>query len=313
MKALMRAIKLWFEPQLAVKGFLMGCADVVPGVSGGTVAFVTGIYERMIGALRSFDWEMLSLLMQKRFSQALARPHWAFILQLALGIALALYVFTRVLPIPLYLETHPQLVYGLFFGLIAGSIAVLLRGFGDFQFGDILPAAVGVAAGIAIVTLVPVSTPEAAWFLILAGFLAISAGLLPGVSGSFVLLILGKYAVVLNAIAQFDLSVLAPLGLGILVGLLVMPRFIGSLLQSHRRITLMVITGLLTGSLYGIWPFRTAQTMMIGGEVRVISIQPYWPEVFSATVALSIGLMAVGVLVVVVLGTITGAKPIEAR
>ena len=295
-------IRYWFDPSLIGKGFMMGCADIIPGVSGGTIAFITGIYERLINAIRSFDLEMLSLFFQRRYGKALARGHWAFVIQLAVGLVAAVLVFTKIFPIPAYIERYPQLVYGLFFGLIAGSVVLLMRGFGRLRWADVIPVGLGFAGGLAVVTLVPVATPNTGWFLILSGVLAISAGLLPGVSGSFVLLVLGKYVTVL--------SVLAPFALGCAVGLLGVPRLIGWLLDRYHRTTILIITGVLSGSLYGIWPFRREQAVLIDGERKVVGIDPYFPEIISTQVSLSFALMALGVFIVLVIGSLSHRKPV---
>ncbi|MFC1720474.1 DUF368 domain-containing protein, partial [Pseudomonadota bacterium] len=186
-------------PVYALKGFCMGSADIIPGVSGGTMALILGIYERLLSAIRSFDRAWLENLSRLRFAEALKGNDLMFLLPLVSGIALALIFFTRVVPLPQLIITHPELIYGLFFGLILASIVILFGEVEKYGLVEIIITIVGVLMGFAIVNLVPVETPTAAWFIFLCGFVAISAMLLPGISGSFILLILGKYAYIINA------------------------------------------------------------------------------------------------------------------
>lgn len=157
---------------LIAKGFAMGAADVVPGVSGGTMAFILGIYERLIAAVRSFDMDVLKLLFAGQPVCAIKRPHWLFIAPLMLGIVMAFAFFTKVVPLPELVETERERVFGFFFGLIAGSIIVLMRHIPDLQPQDGIFTALGAGIGYLLVTLVPVSTPDATWFIVLSGMLA---------------------------------------------------------------------------------------------------------------------------------------------
>jgi len=192
-----------------MKGMCMGSADIVPGVSGGTMALILGIYERLLRAIRSFDKDWLSLVVKGRFGAALSRNDLPFLAALGAGILAALLFFTHVVPLPKLIVSHPEQVYGLFFGLILASVVILMGAVERYGFGEVAMTLLGVAAGFAIVNLVPVETPDSAWFIFLCGFVAISAMLLPGISGSFILLILGKYAYIIDALGHFDLAVIA--------------------------------------------------------------------------------------------------------
>lgn len=284
----------------ALKGFCMGSADVVPGVSGGTMALILGIYERLLKAIRSFDRNWLRDLAMFRFSSALARNDLAFLLPLGLGIALAIVFFTRVVPLPLLIVTHPEIVYGLFFGLISASVLVLMKEVQDYGVADIFTTLLGVALGFAIVNLVPVQTPTSAWFIFLCGFVAISAMLLPGISGSFILLILGKYAYIIDALGRFDLWVILAFGAGALTGLVVFSRAIVWLLDRFHRLTLLVIKGILIGSLWIIWPFQERVFVNVGGKSRVLESHPVWPEAIDSTVLAAMAVLVAGFVFVMV-------------
>jgi len=282
-------------------GFCMGSADIVPGVSGGTVALILGIYEQLIAAVRSFDAASLRLLARGEVRAALQRPHWGFVLPLAAGIALAVIFFTRVVPLPRLIESHPELVYGLFFGLILGSVARLLRGLGVLGAAAGLQTLAGVLLGWLIVNLMPASTPETWWFVLLAGAVAISAMLLPGVSGSFILLILGKYAYVLDAIATLRLAVVLPFALGCAAGLVLFSRVLTWLLNRWRLPTLRIITGFLIGSLWLIWPFQERTYVEVHGEDRLVASDPVLPAAADATSLAAAGLALAGVMLVLAL------------
>lgn len=279
----------------------MGAADVVPGVSGGTMAFILGIYEQLIAAIRSFDVVWLQHVFKLEMKPALQRPHFGFLIPLVIGIFCALIFFTRVIPLPTLLHTHPEAIYGLFFGLIVGSVIALLPEAKRFDASMVFFLSIGTLLGWFIVTLVPTNTPDAAWFIFLCGMLAISAMLLPGISGAFILLILRKYDTILNAIGHFNLMVLIPFGLGALTGLVVFSRFLGWLLERFYRATLLVIIGVLIGSLWVIWPFQVRQYEMIHNKERLISSTPYWPEALSQPVIYALLMMLLGLALILII------------
>ena len=281
------------------QGFCIGAADVVPGVSGGTMAFVLGIYRRLIDAIRAFDATLVRLVLERRFRRAGEHADLALIVPLGLGVFGALMFFTRVVPLPRLIGTHPELVYGLFFGLIVASIAVLLRSLEGVRSIEWVAIAAGTAVGFGIVNLVPVSTPDAPWFIALSGALAVSAMLLPGVSGAFILLILRKYAYVFDGIGRLDPGIVVPFGIGVLVGLMAFSRLLAWLLRGWYRVTLLGICGVLIGSLWVVWPFQERRFELVhGGEPRLVASEPVWPSVADHGVFAAFALMMVGVALV---------------
>jgi len=256
----------WREtPWLAVKGFLMGSADIIPGVSGGTMALITGIYDRLINAVRSVDRRVITSLFSFRFKDLLKAFHWKFVLILCTGIVLAVAFFTRVVPLQVYMHTDPELIYGLFFGLILGSVVVLLNEVprSKRNLKTFTALLLGTLFGYWIVTLVPADTPESFSFVFLSGMFAFSAMILPGISGSYILLILGKYDYVLEQLGNLGndgtieaILALIPLFLGGAAGLALFSRILSWLLRNYHAITLMVLIGFLIGSLYVIWPYQ---------------------------------------------------------
>ena len=286
---------------LIAKGFCIGAADIIPGVSGGTMAFILGIYREFIAAIKSFDLAALTALLRLDIRGAVARPHFGFIIPLFLGIVAALLFFTRVAPLPQWLLDYPEQIYGLFFGLIAGSILVLLRETEAMTGRDYLTLALGAAGGYVIFNLVPVQTPEAGWFIFIAGALAVCAMMLPGVSGSFVLLILNKYAYIFTAIGYFNVSVLLPFAGGILAGLVFFSRLLSWMLDRYYRVTVLFIIGLLVASLSVIWPFRTRLHEAVSGAPAPVDANPFFMPGLSWPTLSSLMLMATGFIVVQVI------------
>jgi putative membrane protein len=286
---------------LAVKGFCMGAADVVPGVSGGTMAFILGIYAQLLAAIRSFDVIWLRHFFKLEFKPALQRPHFGFLIPLVIGLFCALLFFTRVIPLPVLLHTHPEPIYGLFFGLIVGSVIALLPEAKRLDISALFFLSIGTLLGWFIVNLVPVNTPDNTWFIFLSGLLAISAMLLPGISGSFILLILRKYDTILNAIGHFQFTILIPFALGMITGLVVFSRLIGWLLTRFYRATLLIIIGILIGSLWIIWPFQIRQYIEVHGKERLISSTPYLPDALNENVIYVLFMMLIGLGLVLII------------
>lgn len=287
----------------------MGSADIVPGVSGGTMALILGIYERLLKAIRSFDAEWLGDLLRLRLRAALARNDLGFLVPLVAGIVLALLFFTRVVPLPEMIVNRPELVYGLFFGLIVASVIVLMRQVSHYGPKEVLIAVVGVVFGWSIVNLVPVQTPTDLWFIFLCGFVAISAMLLPGISGSFILLILGKYAYIIAALGRFDLPVIAAFILGMAFGLAAFSRAIVWLLDRYHQATLLMIKGILIGSLWVIWPFQERVFETVHGKEKLMASHPVWPDAFDATVAGSLALALAGFGLVMFIHHLADPRP----
>jgi putative membrane protein len=254
----------WKEaPVLYLKGFFMGSADVVPGVSGGTMALIFGIYYRFVNAIKSVNIDVIKALFTFKIKDLFELVHWKFLLILLSGILSAVIFFTRVIPLPVLMQTNPELIYGLFFGLIAGSVLLLIWGLDKISFASAMLIVLGTAIGFAVVNLVPVETPDNMLFIFFSGSIAISAMVLPGISGSFILLILRKYDTVLGAFGKLGgsetidaLLILVPFGFGMLFGIGLFARVLSWLLSKYYVSTLCILIGFMAGSLYIIWPFQ---------------------------------------------------------
>jgi len=259
------------------RGLCMGAADVVPGVSGGTMALILGIYQRLLEAIRAFDTTWLRLIAARRFREATEHVDILFLIPLGAGILGAILFFTRVVSLPQMVREQPEQIYALFFGLVLGSVGVLLRGLGPLRWRDLTFLLVGTLLGLVIVNVVPFETPSDSWFIFLSGALAICAMILPGISGSFILLLLRKYEHVFDAIGHFDFAVILPFALGAVSGLMLFSRLLVWLLKHHYRITLTTIVGMLVGSLWLLWPFQARSYDVIRGKQQLVYSTPIWP------------------------------------
>jgi len=305
----------FYAPALvhAVQGFCMGSADIIPGVSGGTMALILGIYERLLGAIRSFDRNWLDDVLNLQLRRAFARNDLKFLLPLALGIVGAILFFTRVIPLPTLIVSQAEIVYGLFFGLILASILVLMREVDHYGPAELVTTAAGALFGFAVVNLVPVETPTALWFIFLCGFVAISAMLLPGISGSFILLILGKYAYIIDALGTFNVPVIVTFAAGAVAGLVVFSRAIVWLLSHYHQATLLLIKGMLIGSLWIIWPFQEREYEIIHGKQKLVGASPTWPEALTGTVVATLACLLAGFLLVMLIHRLAAQRTEELR
>lgn len=286
-----------FHPAMQVlRGMCIGAADLVPGVSGGTMALILGIYKRLIGAIAHFDAVLLGHLRRIEIVAALRRIDILFLVPVGIGVLLALVIFSRVIPLSLLVAEFPEAMFGFFFGLIAASIVGLLSHVELGGAKGLIWLALGAAFGLAAATLVPVQTPDAGWFIFVAGMAAIAAMLVPGISGSFVLLILGKYTDAIDALGRLDFSFLLPLLGGVVTGALVFSRAISWLLERFYRQTMLTVIGILGGSLLAVWPFKDRQYEMIAGKARMVSADPYFPLGIDGTVASGFAAILAGLL-----------------
>ncbi len=258
------------RPYVLLCGLAMGAADVVPGVSGGSMAFILGIYSTLLEAIAGFDLELLNLLRQGRWGDGAARVRLGFLVPLLAGLATSVLVLVR--PITWLYAFHPVFLFAFFFGLIVGSIVLIAR-HAHWGASGLVAMVVGAAGALVFVTRVPVTMPHDAFTVFWSGAVAIMAMILPGISGSFLLLILGQYQHVMEAVKGLDLPVLLPFALGCVVGLLSFVRLLRWLLARWHGQTVALLVGVMAGSLWKIWPFRTVLESTTNAKGKLIVLR----------------------------------------
>ncbi len=239
---------------LMLKGIAMGAADVVPGVSGGTIAFITGIYEELIDSIKSVDADAFKLIFSFQFKSFWKHVNGSFLIAVLGGILISILSLARV--VTYFMENHPIQLWSFFFGLIIISALMVAKEIRQWNLSSVLAVLAGIVIAYLITTATPATTPDGLFFIFLSGMIAICAMILPGISGSFILLILGKYQYVLGAVKEFDLPVIIVFALGCLVGILSFARLISWLLKQYHLVTISVLVGFMIGSLNKIWPWR---------------------------------------------------------
>ena len=257
---------------LALKGAAMGAANVIPGVSGGTIALISGIYEELIHTLKSFDREALQLVIQRRFRDAFEHVNGRFVCILSIGLVISWFSLAKLFKHLLAAERTEIFTMAFFFGLIGASIFAVGQRVPRWglQHVALLLLGAAVAGGIAFVPHAGEITSP--FYIFLCGAIAMSAMILPGISGSFILLLMGAYLHVLTAISDFNFAVLIPFALGCITGLLAFSRALSFILKKFHDATLALLTGFVAGSLAVIWPWKTEikSTHAIGGKTKEI-------------------------------------------
>ncbi len=256
---------------IMLKGLCMGAADVVPGVSGGTIAFITGIYDEWLSSLKRCTPAVLLMLKREGFIKTWHYINGYFLVALFGGILISLKTFAAIVLIAM--DTYPILVWAFFSGLVGASIYHLVREQRGWGLTEVFGLVFGIAFILAISFMAPAQLPGYGWILFLGGFVAICAMILPGISGSFILLLVGLYPVFLQAIHNLEIIKLLWFGAGCITGLVVFSRFLLWLLRSYHNQTLSVLIGFLVGSLYVTWPWKHALLTTTDSEGRTVVLQ----------------------------------------
>lgn len=239
---------------LALKGCAMGMADVVPGVSGGTIAFISGIYEELIDSIKRVDLGALKLLARFRLADFWRHINGRFLLPVLLGIATAIFSLARLMTY--LLANHPIAIWSFFFGLIVASAMLVSKQIGKWDACTVVALVAGIAAAWWITVATPAETPNTWWFVMLSGAIAICAMILPGISGAFILLLLGKYQYIMQAVGNLDLPVILVFGAGAVLGIISFSHLLSWLLRHWHDATVAVLMGFMLGSLNKVWPWK---------------------------------------------------------
>jgi len=242
-----------FKLDLFLKGVFMGIAEIIPGVSGGTIAFITGIYEELINSIKSINASSVKLLLSFKLSLFWKQINGSFLLTLLVGMLTSILALSRV--IVFLIEEHPFKIWGFFFGLIIASTIVIFYQIKLVNSKVFISALIGLIISSYIALEAPSSTPNSNLFIFLSGAIAISAMILPGISGSFILVFLSKYEFILNSLNNFDVAVISVFVGGCVVGLVTFSRVFSYLFKKYNDGVISVLVGFLLGSLFKIWPF----------------------------------------------------------
>lgn len=260
----------------------MGAADVVPGVSGGTIAFISGIYQELIDSINNVNLSVLKTLKKEGLKAAWQQVNGSFLLALLTGIGISILTFSKV--ITHLLETQPILVWSFFFGLIIASIALIWKETSNWKMVDILALIIGIALSYYITIARPVSSPDSYWYLFLSGFIAIIAMILPGISGAFILLLMGSYETVIGTINQFRdglvnfntevlgqaILKLGVFAIGAIIGLKSFSKVLHWMFEKHKNTTLALLIGFMAGSLNKVWPWKQVLETRINSHGELV-------------------------------------------
>ena len=262
---------------LYLKGIGMGAADIVPGVSGGTIALITGIYEELISSIKNINPRLIKTLFKKGVKEFWIELNGTFFIILLSGIATSVILLVQI--IVFLLDSHEFKIWGFFFGLIIASAYIILKDIQTLDINKVCIVILGIAIAASVVLSDTTTLPNTDIYIFFTGSIAITAMILPGISGSFILLLLSKYEFIINAIKDFDLRIILVFGLGCIFGLLIFSRFLHFLFQNYKDNLLALLSGFLIGSLLKVWPFRqTVKTITNSDGIEdAVITQPVLP------------------------------------
>lgn len=306
---------------LFFKGIGMGAANVIPGVSGGTIALITGIFEKLIHSIKSFDLVALRFLFSGKLKRFADHVNLDFLVAVFLGIAVSIFTLARLLG---YLfENYPIYIWSYFFGLILASVYFVGRRVEKITVGVVFVFFAGTVVALAITLLTPATPNGDFFYLFLCGIVAICSMILPGLSGSFVLILMGNYELVfIQAVNELDGKILGPVVMGAIVGLVAFSHLLSWIFRKFKDLTISLLTGFILGSLGVLWPWKEniCSTDEFGnlllkpdGSPLVQGYNRVLPESFNVEVLIAVGLMIIGVLSIVLIEKMAAEKkePVE--
>ena len=258
----------------------MGAADVVPGVSGGTIAFITGIYEELINSIKSINLNAIKLFFTGKFKEFWIAINGTFLLSVFIGVGISVFSLAKGLE---YLLTHyPILVWSFFFGLIVASAIYVSRSIKNWNFGTILSGIVGIAIAYSITVISPAEANTSYLFVFISGMIAICAMILPGISGSFILVLLGMYKFILGAVGDMNLAVILTFLVGAGIGIIAFSNVLSWLLRKYHNLTIAMLAGFMVGSLNKVWPWKEVTETIIDrhGELKPIDEHNILPATY---------------------------------
>ena len=263
-----------------IKGIAMGAANVIPGVSGGTIALITGIFERLIDALKSFNITAVRLLFKGKLKEFAEYIDLYFLIALFTGVGIAIITLAKLFKF--LFENYPVFIWAFFFGLVLSSVYYVAKTVKKWSVSAIISFIAGTAVAMTITFLKPGTEDSSFLYLLLCGVVAICSMILPGLSGSFVLLLMGNYKLVMvDAVNDLNISILIPVGIGAVGGLLLFSHFLSWLLKKYHNQTIATLSGFILGSLGILWPWKDEIKQTFGEKVKVIGYNWHIPEMNS--------------------------------
>lgn len=305
----MKSRKLSDYVFITLKGMAMGAADVVPGVSGGTIAFISGIYEELITSINTINLSLFPILRKEGFKAFWSKINGNFLVALFSGIFISVLSLAKFLS--WLLENHSILLWSFFFGLVLASIFFVGKEITKWTIGAVIMFLIGAAAAYFITELPPNENVESLPYLFLSGALAVCAMILPGISGAFILVLLGSYKTILDAVHEKDLKIVITVALGAVFGLLSFARLLKWMFSHYKNITLSLLTGFILGSLNKIWPWKKVlETKIFGDKTIVIDEVNIWPSAFEGDnqLILAIILALIGFSLIFILERLASKK-----
>jgi len=264
---------------IVLKGMAMGAADVVPGVSGGTIAFISGIYEELIRSINAVNFSLIATWRKDGFLACWTKANGSFLLSLLSGIAISVVSLAKL--ISWLLENRPVLLWSFFFGLVLASILFLARGIRRWNMASLLVLLAGAVAAWYITSLPPIENTTSLTYLFFSGALAICAMILPGISGAFILVLLGSYKPILDGVHERNILIIGTVALGALFGLLSFSRLLKWMFDRYENLTLSLLTGFILGSLNKIWPWKKVlEIREYGNKIIPVREMNVWPAAF---------------------------------
>ena len=290
---------------LFLKGMGMGAADVVPGVSGGTIAFIVGIYEELINSIKSINLSSLKLLLGFKIKDFWNAINGTFLICVLAGILTSVLSLAKI--ITWLLETHPVLVWSFFFGLVLASTWSVSKRIKKMSISRWITFFIGAALAFFITDATPSATPDALWFIFICGAISICAMILPGISGSFILVLLGKYMYIMTSLKEFNIPIILIFGAGAAIGIISFSNVLSYLLKNYHDLTISTLAGFMFGSLNKIWPWKeTVETFVDRHgitkpliEKNILPNQYLWQGII---------LMIIGLIMVIALEKISEKK-----
>ncbi|MFO7829419.1 MAG: DUF368 domain-containing protein [Bacteroidales bacterium] len=281
-----------------LKGMAMGAANVIPGVSGGTIALITGIFERLMDAIKSFNLKAFKLLLNGKMKAFAKHVDLTFLIFVLTGIIFAIVSIARLFE---YLfDVYPVFIWSFFFGLVAASVYYVARRIDKWNLPVFLSFAVGTVVAVLVSVLTPATENPALWYLFICGVVVACSMILPGLSGSFMMILMGNYQLLLDAVNDLRWDILIPIVIGGIIGILFFARILSWIFKKFRNLTIALLSGFIFGSLCILWPWKNTVMESFDGKEKIVGYDWYLPdmtiEVSIAVLIILLGMVSISLM-----------------